>query len=181
MPFDATAYGPEVAEILALDSNGERLMPLAEGQCSNDAAYRRLRATTARRVLPSARAPEAAFSGLFLYFSCLDDAHKIAQEIDTADGSYWHGIMHRQEPDPGNAGYWFRRVGSHAIFPALRLRAAEIALPRGLQVADPWDPFAFIDLCERARRQPGSALEEAALEIQRAEWQLLFDHCARNV
>ena len=41
-----------------------------------------------------------------------------------------------------------------------------------------WDPFAFLSFCDRARHQPGSNQEKAALEIQRAEWQILFDYCA---
>jgi len=42
-----------------------------------------------------------------------------------------------------------------------------------------WDPFAFVHFCERARLQPGTTQEKAAVEIQRAEWQLLFDYSAR--
>lgn len=113
-------------------------------------------------------------AGLYLYFSCWDDAHRLAQDIDTAEGSYWHGIVHRQEPDPGNAAYWFRRVGAHAIFPALRERAVSLGMPLGAR----WDPLAFIEICERARRQTGSELEKQALQVQLAEWQLLFDYCA---
>jgi 5-methylcytosine-specific restriction endonuclease McrBC GTP-binding regulatory subunit McrB len=83
--------------------------------------------------------------------------------------------MHRQEPDPGNAAYWFRRVGAHPIFPKLAGAAQNIGLREG-----PWDPVKFIDICERARREPGSPLERMALETQRAEWQLLFDYCAAS-
>ena len=115
-------------------------------------------------------------AGLYLYFSCLDDAHTIAQSIQTPDGSFWHGIMHRQEPDAGNAGYWFRRVGKHAIFPDLRTAAEKLGYPSGAS----WDPFAFIDACEEARRCPGSARELLMQRVQLAEWQLLFDHCARE-
>ena len=42
-----------------------------------------------------------------------------------------------------------------------------------------WDPYSFIAFCERARAQPVSSQEMAAMEIQRAEWQILFDYCAR--
>jgi hypothetical protein len=174
MIFDAMAYGPEVAAILALDGDGQRLMPLALGRCSSQAAYDRLRASGPARLFMGARAPEAAFAGLYLYFSCLDEAHTTAQEISTAEGSFWHAIMHRQEPDPGNSGYWFQRVGAHPIFPALRESAAET----GVDFGPRWDPFAFIDYCERARRDPGSELEARALAVQRMEWQLLFDYCA---
>ena len=179
MPFDPNAYGDEVAAILALDGNGERLMPLALGVCSSADALLRLRATSARDLFPAAAAPEAAMAGLYLYFSCLDEAHTIAQDVHTPDGSFWHAIMHRQEPDPGNAGYWFRRLGEHPVFPALSARALEIGAAERIRIADPWDPFSFIYFCEGARRHPGSDLERAALQIQRAEWQVLFHHCAR--
>jgi len=148
-------------------------MPLALGRCSSREARTRLQAATARALFPKARAPEAAMAGLYLYFSCIDDAHQIAQGVETADGSFWHGIVHRQEPDEGNAAYWFRRVGTHAIFPALRGRAAEI----GIDFGPRWDPFAFIDYCAKARRHPGSSEESRALQVQLAEWQLLFHFC----
>ena len=86
------------------------------------------------------------------------------------------------QPDSGNSAYWFRRVGSHPVFEALarealkivdRIRQAEFRISK-------WDPYAFIAFCERARNQPGSAQESAALDIQRVEWQLLFDHSARQ-
>lgn len=179
MSFDPEAYGPEVSAILALDGAGERLMPLAYGTCSSPEALTRLRSANARKLFPNSRAPEAALSGLYLYFSCLDESHSLSQEIHTPDGSFWHGIMHRQEPDAGNSSYWFNRVGRHAIFPALRAAAQAPAVTAGIQLSAQWDPYSFIDLCEKARRQPGSAIERAALEIQRLDWQLLFDHCAR--
>ncbi len=174
MPFDPHAYGEDVAAILALDGNGERLMPLAMGRCSSTHAFELLQSASAARLFPRSRAPEAALSGLYLYFSCLDEAHSLAQDIGTAEGSFWHGIMHRQEPDPGNSSYWFQKVGRHPIFPALWEQAAAIGVNFGPQ----WDPFAFIDLCERARWAPGSDDERRALEVQRVEWQLLFDYCA---
>src|SRR5215472_5884914 len=136
--FDPHAYGPQVAAILALDGNGERLMPLAEGRGSSLAAYDLLKAASARELFPQSRAPEAALAGLYLYFSCLDETHEIAQSVETREGSYWHAILHRQEPDASNSRYWFGQVGAHPIFPALRERAAAL----GVDFGPRWDPAA---------------------------------------
>ncbi len=182
MRFDPKAYSDEVAAILALDGHGERRMPLAHGRCSSDRARALLKAAAAHQIFPGSRAPEAALAGLYLYFSCWDEAHETAQNISTSEGSYWHAIVHRQEPDAGNSSYWFRQAGAHPIFPALAARAAEI----GINPAPPavnsvsWDPIAFIRICEEARQAPGSPRERQALEVQRAEWQLLFEFCAAN-
>ncbi len=179
--FDPPAYGSDVASILSLDQNGARLMPLAEGKCPNSEARQKLAASSARDLFPGGKSPEAALSGLWLYFSCYDECHELCQNLETPEGSFWHGILHRQEPDATNAAYWFRRVGSHPVFPKLNAAAAEIlsryAVP--LKLKNEWDPIAFIDFCEEARSKHGSESEKAALEIQRAEWQLLFDYCAR--
>jgi len=182
MRFDPSAYGEEVAGILALDGGGNRLMPLAMGSCSNREAARRIQAAGAGVLFAGAARPDAAYSGLWLYFSCLEESHRISQSIDGADGSFWHGIMHRQEPDPGNSAYWFRRTGRHPVFEPLQREAARIVKrhPQAtFVVGSEWDPFAFIDFCEDARRRPGSKNEALALQLQRAEWQLLFDYCAR--
>jgi hypothetical protein len=169
MPFDPLGYGGEVAALLSLaPSSG----------CSQEVRTR-LKAVSSCGLFPASLAPDAALAGLYLYFSCFEEAHEIAQGIPSAEGSYWHAILHRQEPDPDNAAYWFRRVGRHPVFAELGVRAAEIGGRHGISVARPWDPFAFIQLCEKARREPGSKIESAAVEIQRVEWQVLFDYCAR--
>jgi hypothetical protein len=181
--WNSTAYGVEVARLLALDGAGARLMPLAGGACSSETARREIASRAAVDWFPGARAPEAALAGLYLYFSCSDEAHTVAQDVSSTDGSYWHAVVHRQEPDAANARYWFQRAGAHQIFPRLLARAREIGAACKecfWMTARAWDPEAFIDLCEEARRRPGSERERVALEIQRAEWQLLFDHCARS-
>jgi hypothetical protein len=38
-------------------------------------------------------------------------AHRVAQDIDSADGAWIHAYLHRKEGDKDNAGYWYRRAG----------------------------------------------------------------------
>ena len=160
-------------------------MPLGRGKCSSATAREAIGRAGAKTLFAGSRAPEAAVAGLYLYFSCLDEAHEIAQNVPTADGSFWHAIMHRQEPDSGNSAYWFRRVGNHAIFPALYEEAERILashrdalLPGAIALPARWDPFWYIEFCEKAQRTAAYDPLQAAREIQRAEWQLLFHHCA---
>jgi hypothetical protein len=174
--FSASGYGAEPARILSLDGGGARPMALAPAGCVSAEARNELKQWTAQSLFPRAYSPEGAISGLYLYFSCLDEAHSIAQDLGAAEGSFWHGIMHRQEPDPGNSAYWFRRVGKHPVFPALRDEASRLGLDTGRE----WDPFEFIQFCESARSRPGSDEETIAMQVQLVEWQLLFDHCARE-
>jgi hypothetical protein len=182
MDFDPTKYGPEVARILAMSENGNRLAPLVCGPCVSEDARRALASQEAAELFPEPHDPDAAMAGLWLYFSCFEEAHRLIDSPRTTEGEYWHAILHRQEPDAGNAAYWFRRVDKHPIFEKLAVEAKEILqrYPGAEFRAGHWDPFAFVHFCERARQQPGSTQEQAAREIQRAEWQLLFDYSARS-
>ncbi len=180
-----TAYSPVVQKLLP-----ERLPSLGPGQ-PDPAVGRELGKLTAETLFaPEAvrdrSAADACLAGLWLYHDFLDESHTLSQDLATVEGSYWHGIMHRREPDYGNSKYWFRRVGPHPVFELLRQRAAELTeqarRPAGsefLARQETWDPYAFIDLCEAAARGRATC-EQLCRQVQRAEWDLLFDHCYRR-
>jgi hypothetical protein len=184
MMFEPNDYGDRVHAILALDGAGTKLMPLAGVECTAEEARSVAKGLSPAELFPNARAPECAMAGLYTYLGCFDEAHQLAQDVNTPDGAFWHAILHRREPDAGNSAYWFHRVGRHPIFPALHEAVADLEKKthkQHLTPASEWDPFAFIDFVEMARRKAGSEQEQFAQQVQLIEWQLLFDHCARPV
>jgi len=57
-----------------------------------------------------------------LWYAGKDDweqAHTIAQDIPTREGSWVHAYLHRVEGDGGNANYWYSRAGR--TMPAMTL------------------------------------------------------------
>jgi hypothetical protein len=168
-------YGPEAARILGIDGPELRPMPLTMNGSASGAARAEIVNCKAATLFPHAHSPNGALAGLYVYYNCEPEAHAIAQDLNTSDGSFWHGIVHRREPDASNATYWFRRVGRHPIFPALRDEAHRLRFDTGAE----WDPFEFIEFCEAARLRPGSHEETLAKQVQLIEWQLLFDYCAK--
>ena len=164
MPFDPTSYGSEIATVLATSG----LMPLVASATGTEEQRSMVRACSSADPL--------ILAGLWTYLSCFSEAHNIAQDIPNADGSYWHAILHRREPDAWNSNYWFRKVGRHPIYPELRQEAEKV----GYAPDANWSPFSFIDYCEWARQRPGSPNERIACAVTLIEWQLLFDHCARK-
>jgi hypothetical protein len=170
--FRPEDYGPDIARILALAGGGKRPMPLVRaGNVSEEAC----------EVKHLDSLPVLVRSGLYLYSGCWDAGHTAADSVENSNGYFWHGIAHRQEPDPSNAAYWFHKTGKHPIFPRLAAEAAHSGYPpSGKSGSGEWDPFAFIEYCESASRQPGSPDEQTAMAVQLLEWQLLFDYCARG-
>jgi hypothetical protein len=193
--FDLKRYSSNIQMILGPHEGGKRLMPLAPAEPLQGPGLALLTAASARQLLADEKIASQEFvkcvrSALFLYFSDLKASHEISQSIHSSTGSFLHGIMHRQEPDFGNAKYWFRRVVDHDVYKELReaslamLKAqstpAATLLAGEIESASRWDSQWLIDQCEAAQGGNNVDFEQRLLEIQSLEWQLLFDYCYRK-
>ncbi len=166
--MDNLIYPLPVAELIPYN-----LPPLGPG-VPDRAFHDRLRALTpemicAPHAVADADMARCCLAGLWLYHSFLDESHRISQDIDSSTGSYWHGLMHRREPDASNSKYWWRQVGNHPVFAQLASEATRLGWKT-------WDPAAFVDACEQ-ERDTGSEREMLLRQVQLAEWAILFGYC----
>lgn len=172
--MDTEGYSPLIVELLA----EPRLMVLGPGS-PNRAMRDRLQVLSVEKLFSTVKdrdMAQACLAGLWLYHDFLDESHRISQDLSSVEGSYWHAIMHRREPDASNSKYWWRRVGEHPIFEAL----AQAAESEGLRLGSGrWDPYGFVDLCEK-HRGTDSEQETLLRRLQQREWELLFDWCFRH-
>ena len=183
--FDPQAYSREFA--LLLETNRCRPLDRGEEVVEMRGPLRNLTIESAFDGAPIANRAMArcCLAGVWLLYDYLDESHQISQGIESPEGSFWHAIMHRREGDFSNAKYWFRRVGEHPVFVPLAAEAAQIAeddpqtdAVDQLATGGPWDPYAFVDLCEQTVGGLPNVGQECEL-IQQVEWELLFDHCYR--
>jgi hypothetical protein len=169
------AYPPVIAELL-------QEMPLAPLGPGTPVREARSKLEAIASVFPPGADRDLAAAcraGLWLAFNFLDESHAISQEIETVEGSYWHALMHRREPDFGNSKYWFRRVSRHPVFESLPAAVAQIPGSNRGREAN-WDPFAFVDTCEANYDEKASG-HDWCRQVQRVEWMLLFEYCFQRV
>ena len=193
----STEYPPPINEIVQKLDARQPLPPLAPEKEWDSELTRQIQATSTSalfdgRALKDTSLANAVKSALLLWNDALDDSHDISQGVRSKTGSYWHGIMHRREPDYSNSKYWFARVGSHPIFPALRARVLEILkadtgqcaqlarYAEAIEQNDNWDAPQFIDWCQDAAGHADGEVVEFLQTVQVEEIKLLLDYSCRN-
>jgi hypothetical protein len=134
-------------------------------------------------------------AGLLLIHDYLEPSHQYSQSIEgegsDVNGDYWHGIMHRREPDFGNSKYWFRRVGDHPCFVRLAAAARQLMEQFYDSQADEWiekltrsgwDSMAAVDFFQEAHapHYKGTAFQQFAGCLQMQEMLILLTHCCRQ-
>jgi hypothetical protein len=120
----------------------------------------------------------------------LDAAHDIVGDLDSAEATYAHAIIHRREgaasgeaglPGYSNSRYWFSCLGDHPLFPQVNaFVAAHPAAPRALKARTDWNPAAFVECCEKSERAGSEEGLAFCVAVQQREWELLFDWCAES-
>ncbi len=151
-----------------LDEKRIPLPELVHGSPRNVPAWLRktLEDFDLRHVSPNVKSPAdavAVSAGLLEMQDFPTESHEQAQSVEGKGrhqaGDYWHAIHHRREPDPGNAKYWFRHVGSHPIQGPLAKFASSLASDQTTEIRPAverllrngsWDSFAFVDFCQEA-------------------------------
>jgi hypothetical protein len=179
-------YGPLVAPLL----NVEEQITLGPGE-PHEKAGAVLKTVNSDSLFPGEvvhrkEMAQLCLSGLWLLHGYLDESHDISQAIHAEEGSYWHALMHRREPDFPNAKYWFSRVEQHPVVVTLGEKVPSMVKQADLDFStaflsqqERWDADKFVDLCQAVLmgKSEGSGI---CLRVAALEWELLFDYCYRG-
>ena len=105
-------------------------------------------------------------SGLLLLNGFLNESHEISQSVQSPEGSYWHGLMHRAEGDFWNSKYWYSKGGkNHPVTTKMRQHDSN------------WSGESFVDACEQAAASTNNESRDRIDQLARYEWFYLFQHC----
>ena len=190
-------YASAIAEVIEKLETGNPLPTLVPQKAWNSELTDTLEATSLDEFfegesLKNTTFGEAIKSGLLLWNDALDASHTISQGLTNQTGSYWHGIMHRREPDYPNSKYWFGRVGTHPIFPELRECTLKLfketsnpsdtltEIGQTLAAQENWDSYQFIDWCQTAEGDSDSDVTRFLQQVQAEEIKLLLAYSYRN-
>ncbi len=119
----------------------------------------------------------AAISGLlFLWQDHWKEAHAATDDYEgTPDSDLLHAMVHRREGDYGNAEYWLRSAGKHALFEILGPRIQPLLsdnenLKRKILPGGKWDAKGFV---RAVKDQPTNPLLQ---EIQAEEFRCFYEY-----
>lgn len=172
---------------LPADNDYQRLVVTGDGNPASVAILEKVTADNLVSVpVVDPDEASAAVAGLWLLHDWLDRSHTISQGIETATGSFWHAIMHRREGDFNNSKYWYGKCRNHPSMAEMAHRGSQVVAASSASaqarsvVQRGWDPYALVDFIESfydaADDHPPLKL---AQELQRLEWEILFDHTVK--
>jgi hypothetical protein len=122
-------------------------------------------------IITNGSAAGCVRSMLFLAAGGMDQAHRIVQEMNTDEGAYIHGIIHRIGDDFDNARYWFRRAGMHPASLEMYRRAAACSLTVASHPV--WDPILVTGMVETSRT---TGVTEELRAILTIEFEVLLQY-----
>ena len=192
----AVTYTSAITEVIEKLESGNPLPPLVPQEAWSSELTDALESASLDELFQGTSLKNTTFgnaikSGLLLWNDALDESHNISQGLENQTGSYWHGIMHRREPDYSNSKYWFGRVGTHPIFPQLRERAIAISkeipnpsdglgrIAEAIEASENWDAHQFIDWCQAAENGTDD-VPRFLQQIQAEEIKLLLAYSYEN-
>lgn len=126
----------------------------------------------------------AVASGIWLWLGQLDEAHRLAQKIETPTGAFWHAIMHRLEGDFSNSKYWLARCSDHPARQAIANNVSVVLndLPADKRLLrltnDGWNGSYLVDLAQQYHDRMEDPFARVVVTVQQIEWRVLIEYCA---
>ncbi len=131
------------------------------------------------------RSSELLHSALLLMVGDLEGSHTISQSINTQQGSYLHGMMHRRENDFSNAKYWFHRSPTINVFPNaisfLDKDTVTTLCQKANVSSQQLDAFVLTDLHRKVATDAAQVdLMDSVRQISWQEWRVLVSELLRG-